>query len=79
MQRASTQDSAPPQSALSWHRGPASPGVSQNPPTPQTVAAVQVQQSALLRQLDLQTPSTQLRPSVQSALAWQLGWGRSSG
>jgi hypothetical protein len=69
----------PPQSALSWHFGEASPGVSQNPPTPQTDAAVQVQQSASLRQPARQDPSTQDRPSVQSAFVRQLGWGRSSG
>jgi hypothetical protein len=79
MQRASTQARAPPQSALSWHFGAASPGVSQNPPVPQTEAELQVQQSALLRQPARQNPSTQDRPSVQSTLVWQLGWGRSSG
>jgi hypothetical protein len=50
-QSASTQDMPPPHWALSWHCGEASPGVSQNPPGPQTVAVVQVQQSALVLQL----------------------------
>jgi hypothetical protein len=40
--------------------GDASPGVSQNPPGPQTVAVVQVQQSALEWQLARQNPSTQV-------------------
>ena len=79
MQTASMQDSVPPQSLPSWHFGAASPGVSQNPPVPQTDAAVQVQQSALLRQAARQKPSTQDLPFEQSRLVWQLGCGRSSG
>ena len=59
--------------------GAASPGVSQNPPTPQTVAAVHAQQSALVWQLARQKPSTQDWPPEQSRLVLQLGCGRSSG
>lgn len=54
------QDMPPPHWASSWHCGSASPGVSQNPPGPQTVAAEQVQQSALVRQPARQKPSTQV-------------------
>jgi hypothetical protein len=79
MQTASTQESVPPQSLPSWHFGAASPGVSQNPPTPQTVAAVHAQQSALVWQLARQKPSTQDCPSEQSRLVLQLGCARSSG
>jgi hypothetical protein len=79
MQTASMQDRVPPQSLPSWHFGAASPVVSQNPPTPQTDAAVHVQQSVLLWHAARQKPSTQDLPSRQSRLVWQLGCGRSSG
>jgi hypothetical protein len=78
-QRASTQDIPAPHCAFSWHLGEASPGVSQYPPAPQTVAVVQVQQSALDRQLARQNPSTQVRPPLQLAFDTQLGRGRTSG
>jgi len=78
-QSASTQDIPPPHWVSSWHLGDASPGVSQYPPGPQTVALVQVQQSALERQLARQNPSTQLWPALQLAFERQLGRGRTSG
>jgi hypothetical protein len=59
--------------------GDASPGVSQYPPGPQTVALEQVQQSALERQLARQNPSTQVWPALQLAFDRQLGRGRTSG
>ena len=59
--------------------GEASPGVSQNPPGPQIVAVVQLQQSALVWQLARQAPSTQLWPALQLAFERQLGCGRLSG
>jgi hypothetical protein len=40
---------------------------------------VQVQQSALVRQLARQAPSTQVIPLLQFAFEVQLGWGRTSG
>jgi hypothetical protein len=40
---------------------------------------VQVQQSALVRQLARQKPSTQLIPPLQFAFEVQLGYGRTSG
>jgi len=78
-QRASTQDSPLPHCASSWHFGDASPGVSQYPPGPQTVAVVQVQQSELERQPARQAPSTQVWPALQLAFDRQLGRGRTSG
>jgi hypothetical protein len=78
-QVASTQDIPVPHCASSWHFGDASPGVSQNPPGPHTVAVVQVQQSALERQLARQNPSTQVWPELQLAFDRQLGCGRTSG
>lgn len=78
-QVASTQLIPEPQSLPSLHCGEASPGVSQKPPAPQTVAAVQVQQSASERQLARQKPSTQLMPPLQSAFERQLACGRVSG
>lgn len=78
-QSASTQDIPVPHCASSWHFGDASPGVSQNPPGPQTIAVVQVQQSALVWQLARQNPSTQVWPVLQLAFDRQLGCGRSSG
>jgi hypothetical protein len=68
-----------PHCASSWHFGAASPGVWQYPPGPQTVAVVQLQQSALLVQLARQAPSTQLWPELQLAFDRQLGCGRTSG
>ena len=68
-----------PHCASSWHFGDASPGVSQYPPGPQTVAVEQVQQSALERQLARQNPSTQVWPEAQLAFERQLGCGRTSG
>jgi len=79
MQSASTQEWPLPQSDCSWHCGEASPGVTQKPPVPQTVAAEQVQQSALERQLERQKPSTHDCPLLQSVLLRQLGRGRVSG
>ena len=73
------QDIPLPHCASSWHFGDASPGVSQNPPGPQTVAVVQVQQSALVWQLARQNPSTQVWPELQSVFERQLGCGRTSG
>jgi len=78
-QSASTQDIPVPHCASSWHLGDASPGVSQYPPGPQTVALEQVQQSALERQLARQKPSTQVWPALQLAFDRQLGRGRTSG
>jgi len=77
-QSASTQDIPAPHCASSWHLGDASPGVSQYPPGPQTVALVQVQQSALVRQVARQNPSTQVWPALQLAFDTQLGRGRTS-
>ena len=68
-----------PQSVCRAHCGEASPGVSQKPPGPQTLAVEQVQQSALLRQLLRQNPSTQVLPLAQSVLLRQLECGRLSG
>jgi len=77
---ASTQDDVPLlHCASSWHLGAASPGVSQYPPGPQTVAVVQVQQSELVAQLARQAPSTQVWPELQLAFVRQLGCGRTSG
>ena len=73
------QDVPLPHCASSWHFGDASPGVSQYPPGPQTVAVVQVQQSELLVQLARQAPSTQVWPPLQLAFDRQLGCGRTSG
>jgi hypothetical protein len=73
------QDRPPLQSLGSWHCGAASPGVSQKPPGPHTVAVVQVQQSALVWQPLRQKPSTQVLPLPQSAFDRQLGCGRTSG
>jgi hypothetical protein len=78
-QTASKQECPPPQSVCSWHCGAASPGVSQKPPGPQTVAVVQVQQSALVWHPLRQNPSTQVLPLAHSALDRQLGCGRTSG
>lgn len=79
MHRASTQELPLPQSVCTAHCGAASPGVSQKPPGPQTVMVVQVQQSALLRQLLRQLPSTQSLSLPQSLLLRQVACGRSSG
>jgi hypothetical protein len=46
---------------------------------PQTVAVVQVQQSALVVQLARQAPSTQVMPALHCAFDVQLGCGRTSG
>jgi hypothetical protein len=78
-QTASKQDRPPLQSPCSWHCGDASPGVSQNPPGPQTVAVVQVQQSAFVWQPLRQKPSTQVLPLAQSVFDRQPGCGRTSG
>ena len=78
-QSASTQDVPLPHCVSSWHLGDASPGVSQYPPGPQTVAVVQVQQSELERQLARQAPSTQVWPALQLVFDRQLGCGRTSG
>jgi hypothetical protein len=78
-QSASTQDSPAPHCVSSWHLGDASPGVSQYPPGPQTVALVQVQQSELERQVARQNPSTQVWPALQLEFDRQLGCGRTSG
>jgi hypothetical protein len=73
------QDWLLPHCTSSWHCGLTSPGVSQYPPGPQTVAAVQVQQSALVRQLARQAPSTQVIPLLQFVFPRQLACGRTSG
>jgi hypothetical protein len=78
-QSASTQPLPVPHCMSSWHLGDASPGVSQYPPGPQTVAVVQLQQSELERQLARQAPSTQVWPPLQSLFDRQLGCGRTSG
>ena len=66
-----------PHSALTRHCGAASPGVTQMP-AEQTVAAPQVQQSALLAQAVRQTPLMHMAPPEQSTLALHAGRGRSS-
>jgi hypothetical protein len=77
---ASTQEEVPlPHCASIWHCGDASPGVWQYPPWPQTVAVVQLQQSALVVQLARQNPSTQVWPPLQLVFDRQLGCGRTSG
>jgi hypothetical protein len=73
------QDMPAPHWVSSWHAGAASPGVSQKPPVPQMVAAVQVQQSEFDVQLARQNPLTQLWPALQPAFEVQEACGRTSG
>ena len=78
-QVASMQDWPAPHWVSSRQAGVASPGVSQKPPVPQMVAAVQVQQSELDVQLARQNPLTQLWPALQLVFEVQEACGRSSG
>jgi hypothetical protein len=71
------QERAPLQSAVRWHTGAASPGVTQKPPS-HTMASVQAQQSLLLEQPVRHAPLTHIWPPPQPVLDVHDGCGRSS-